>query len=165
MNLGYKLQINEFATMTHHEFRKTHADSKGGHFIALHGIRKTNLSSSYNDIDINALPPRMDWREHNAVTPVKNQGQCGSCFAFAAVGAIEGINAIRTGQLLSLSEQQLLDCDSSDRTFHCDGGQVCGVFTFVKEHGGIATDEFYPYVAKRETCDTSKVQTKLMNIV
>ncbi|KAJ0795093.1 putative actinidain [Helianthus annuus] len=156
MNLGYKLQINEFATMTHHEFRKTHADSKGGHFIALHGIRKTNLSSSYNDIDINAIPPRMDWREHNAVTPVKNQGQCGSCFAFAAVGAIEGINAIRTGQLLSLSEQQLLDCDSSDRTFHCDGGQVCGVFTFVKEHGGIATDEFYPYVAKRETCDTSK---------
>ncbi|KAJ0579791.1 putative zingipain [Helianthus annuus] len=98
----------------------------------------------------------MDWREHNAVTPMKNQGQCGSCFAFAAVGAIEGINAIRTGQLLSLSEQQLLDCDSSDRTFHCDGGQVCGVFTFVKEHGGIATDEFYPYVGKRETCDTSK---------
>ncbi|KAJ0587100.1 putative fruit bromelain [Helianthus annuus] len=87
---------------------KTHADSKGGHFIALHGIRKTNLSSSYNDIDINAIPPRMDWREHNAVTPMKNQGQCGSCFAFAAVGAIEGINAIRTGQLLSLSEQQLL---------------------------------------------------------
>ncbi|KAJ0795115.1 putative papain protein [Helianthus annuus] len=74
MNLGYKLQINEFATMTHHEFRKTHADSKGGHFIALHGIRKTNLSSSYNDIDINAIPPRMDWREHNVVTPVKNQG-------------------------------------------------------------------------------------------
>ncbi|KAM0066385.1 putative papain protein [Helianthus debilis subsp. tardiflorus] len=123
MNLGYKLQINEFATMTHHEFRKTHADSKGGHFIALHGIRKTNLSSSYNDIDINAIPPRMDWREHNAVTPVKNQGQCGSCFTFAAVGAIEGINAIRTGQLLSLSEQQLLDCDSSDRTFLCEGGQ------------------------------------------
>ncbi|KAJ0595673.1 putative papain protein [Helianthus annuus] len=101
MNLGYKLQINEFATMTHHEFRKTHADSKGGHFIALHGIRKTNLSSNYNDMDINAIPPRMDWREHNAVTPMKNQGQCGSCFAFAAVGAIEGINAIRTGQLLS----------------------------------------------------------------
>ncbi|KAF5808653.1 putative papain protein [Helianthus annuus] len=80
MNLGYKLKINEFATMTHHEFRKTHADSKGGHFIALHGIRKTNLSSSYNVIDINGIPPRMDWREHNAVTPMKNQGQCGNTF-------------------------------------------------------------------------------------
>ncbi|KAD4585623.1 hypothetical protein R6Q59_035840 [Mikania micrantha] len=162
MNKPYKMHLNQFATMTKHEFVSTYGDSKIGHYAALQGIRKPNFTMPCPvphpppPADKCDLPPRVDWREHNAVTPVKNQGQCGSCFAFAAVGAIEGLNAIRTGQLVSLSEQQLLDCDSSDRTNHCGGGLVCGVFKFVIEHGGIATSESYPYVGKRETCDKSK---------
>ncbi|GKC43829.1 peptidase C1A [Tanacetum coccineum] len=73
----------------------------------------------------------------------------GSCWAFAAVAAVERINAIRTGKLLTLSEQQLLDCDIA-KNKGCDGGFMEPAFKFIKEHGGLATDESYPYVGKRE---------------
>ncbi|XP_076921228.1 cysteine protease Amb a 11.0101-like [Bidens hawaiensis] len=159
-NLPYKLGINHFATMTAHEWRSTYADTKSNHIKALLGIRNNyntnNLTTTYGGVDFNSLPPRIDWREHNAVTPVKSQGQCASCFAFASVGAIEGLNAIRTGQLIALSEQQILDCDSSMRTQACSGGLTCGVCDWVVENGGLATEEFYPYTGKKEFCDRAK---------
>ncbi|XP_076918994.1 cysteine protease Amb a 11.0101-like [Bidens hawaiensis] len=157
-NLPYKVEPNQFATLTLHEWSNIYANSKSEHFKALRGtLKPDNLTGTYSEIDINSLPRRIDWREHNAVVPVKSQGQCGSCFAFAAVGGIEGINAIRIGQLKSLSEQQVLDCDTLEsRTSYCGGGIVCGVYQFVTEHGGIASDESYPYVGKKETCDKSK---------
>ncbi|KAL8232255.1 hypothetical protein R6Q57_002033 [Mikania cordata] len=165
MNKPYKLELNKYASMTKHEFVSTYGDSKIGHYAALQGIRKPNFTMPCPTPqptppppppDKCDLPKRIDWREHNAVTSVKNQGPCGSCFAFAAIGAIEGINAIRTGQLVDLSAQQILDCDTTERTKHCSGGLVCGVFKFVIEHGGIATEASYPYKAMKETCDTSK---------
>ncbi|XP_076918987.1 vignain-like [Bidens hawaiensis] len=119
-NLPYKLGINHFATMTVHEWRNTYANTMSSH--------------------MKSLPPRIDWRKHNAVTPVKAQGQCASCFAFASVGAIEGLNSIRTGQLIGLSEQQILDCDTSERTQACSGGLTCGVCDWIVENGGLATE-------------------------
>ncbi|GJW86174.1 peptidase C1A, partial [Tanacetum coccineum] len=154
MNKPYKLKLNMFANMTNLEFTNTYANSKIGHYQALRGPSDCNKNSTYGDVT--NLPLRVDWRKQNAVTPVKAQGTCGSCWAFATVAAVEGINAIRTGQLIRLSEQQLIDCDFNGGNRGCEGGAMEPAFKFIQEHGGLATEESYPYLAKRDQCDQSK---------
>ncbi|GKC49316.1 putative peptidase C1A [Tanacetum coccineum] len=85
MNKPYKLGLNMFADLTNQERISMYSDSKIGHKYALMGPRKPNLSFTYENAT--NIPPKMDWRCHNAVTPPKSQGQCGSCWAFAAVAA------------------------------------------------------------------------------
>merc|ERR1719378_510746 len=80
------------------------------------------------------LPKAWDWREHNAVTSVKNQGMCGSCWAFSAVGAVEGIWAITTGKLISLSEEEIVQCNFED-DFGCNGGQMQNAFKWIAANG------------------------------
>ncbi|PWA50215.1 peptidase C1A [Artemisia annua] len=154
MNKPYKLKLNMFANMTNLEFTNTYANSKIGHYQALRGPPDCNKSSTYGNVT--NLPLRVDWRKQNAVTPVKSQGTCGGCWAFATVAAVEGINAIRTGRLIRLSEQQLIDCDSNGSNRGCEGGAMEPAFTFIQEHGGLATEESYPYLAKRDKCDQAK---------
>jgi KDEL-tailed cysteine endopeptidase len=101
--------------------------------------------------DNSLVPDSIDWREKGAVTGVKNQGHCGSCWAFSATGALEGAIQIATGKLISLSEQQLVDCVSNDNG--CDGGAMDDAFEYVREHG-ICTETQEPYIAKTETCVT-----------
>ncbi|GKA30854.1 peptidase C1A [Tanacetum coccineum] len=154
MNKPYKLELNHFANMTSHEFTSTYS-SKVSHFRALKGDDEgTKQNIIY--ANVTDLPIRIDWRTKNAVTPAKNQLGCGSCWAFAAVTAVEGINAIRTGKLISLSEQQLMDCDVGVYNNACMGGLPEPAFIFIKKHGGIASDESYPYVGKKEECDKAK---------
>ncbi|PWA63581.1 cysteine proteinases superfamily protein [Artemisia annua] len=153
LNKQYKLKLNRFADLTHDEFKSKYGDSKIAHKLALQGAPPCPPN---NNNDISNIPDSIDWRERNAVTPIKDQGQCGSCWAFAAVAAVEGINAIRTGHLVRLSEQQLIDCDSKGSNNGCDGGLMEPAFNFITEHGGLATEESYPYVEKREVCCSSK---------
>jgi len=99
-----------------------------------------------------ALAESVDWTTKGAVTPVKNQGQCGSCWAFSTVGGLEGAWQIASGNLVSLSEQQFVDCDKADSG--CNGGLMDHGFNFAKGTA-IATEDSYPYTATGGSCQSS----------
>ena len=104
-----------------------------------------------------SLPKNIDWRDKNAVTPVKDQGQCGSCWSFSASGAMEGSWSISTGDLISMSEQQLVDCSSGFFSYGnhgCNGGLMDYAFQYAIDNGMCIESE-YSYTAVQGTCDTT----------
>jgi len=108
----------------------------------------------------------IDWVAKGAVTPVKNQGQCGSCWAFSSTGALEGLNFIKTGKLESFSEQYLVDCSKNGNN-GCNGGLMDYAFEYVEEHG-IPLESDYKYTARDGYCKsnvkTQKVNTKFVDV-
>uniref|UniRef100_A0A0E0MEC8 Uncharacterized protein n=1 Tax=Oryza punctata TaxID=4537 RepID=A0A0E0MEC8_ORYPU len=156
----FRLALNKFADMTTDEFRRTYAGSRARHHRSLSGSRRGGDGSSfrYGGEDVKNLPPAVDWRERGAVTGIKDQGQCGSCWAFSAVAAVEGVNKIKTGTLVSLSEQELVDCDTGDNQ-GCDGGLMDYAFQFIKRNGGITTESNYPYRAEQGRCNKAKASS------
>ncbi|XP_057794997.1 senescence-specific cysteine protease SAG39-like [Salvia miltiorrhiza] len=145
----YKLRINKFADLTNEEFLAKY----GGNLKPSFSMIPSN-QSSFEYGNVKDVPPSLDWRDHNAVTPVQNQGQCGCCWAFTAVAAIEGIEAIRSGELTPLSEQHILDCNYGHEG--CQGGRMDHAFDFVAKNGGLASDTDYPYTGTQGACAINK---------
>ncbi|KAG5148682.1 hypothetical protein JHK82_015563 [Glycine max] len=161
MDKPYKLKLNKFADMTNHEFRSTYAGSKVNHHRMFRDMPRGNGTFMYEKVG--SVPASVDWRKKGAVTDVKDQGHCGSCWAFSTVVAVEGINQIKTNKLVSLSEQELVDCDTEENA-GCNGGLMESAFQFIKQKGGITTESYYPYTAQDGTCDASKANDLAVSI-
>ena len=109
--------------------------------------------------------PPVDWRSSGAVTPVKNQGQCAGCWAFAAVGATEGAYQIATGALRSLSEQELIDCaGSAFGNLGCQGGIMTNAYNYIMQNNGIDSEDDYVYAAATDQCWTAATKRNVAAI-
>jgi C1A family cysteine protease len=139
----YKVGINQFTHLSFDEFVST---------VHIGGTRTPNLRKNPKGLEHipkprSSLPDTVDWTTAGAVTAVKNQGNCGSCWSFSATGALEGAYQIKTGSLQSFSEQQLVSCDTDGGDAGCDGGWMDDAFDFVQASKGICLETDYPYIS------------------
>ncbi|CAN4093926.1 unnamed protein product [Withania somnifera] len=156
--------ITKFSDLTPSEFRRT--------YLGLHKPRPKLNSEKAPILPTTELPSDFDWREKGAVTGVKNQGSCGSCWSFSTTGAVEGAHFLATGELVSLSEQQLVDCDheceaeeKSSCDAGCDGGLMTTAFEYTLKAGGLQREKDYPYTGRNGKChfDKSKIAASVTN--
>jgi len=141
-NQPYTLGHNQFSGMDEFDFIKYVMN------IPLQSANKDPENKLYNT-SFN-IPKSVDWISAGAVTQVKDQGQCGSCWSFSTTGALEGIYAIKTGKLVSFSEQQLVDCDTiknGGKDHGCNGGLMDNAFSWISKNGGLCFEFDYPYIS------------------
>ncbi|XP_065656217.1 procathepsin L [Hydra vulgaris] len=142
----FLLEMNQFGDMTNNEFK-----AFNGYLSHKHDSGSTFLTPNSF-----VAPDTVDWRNEGYVTPVKDQGQCGSCWAFSTTGSLEGQNFKKTGKLVSLSEQNLVDCSTAYGNNGCNGGLMDNAFTYIKENNGIDSEASYPYTAEDGKCAFKK---------
>lgn len=151
-NLPYTLEHNRFSHLNSAEFSR----------YLNTGVRIPEPNTDQDDdhyfeLDEVYLPVSVDWTTQGAVTGVKDQGNCGSCWSFSATGALEGAYKIKYGTLISFSEQNLVSCDKIDSA--CNGGLMDNAFTWTKSNGGLCTESGYPYTSgttgQKGTCITT----------
>ncbi|XP_052517756.1 cathepsin F isoform X2 [Budorcas taxicolor] len=143
--------VTKFSDLTEEEFRTIYLnpllkDAPG---------RNMRLAQPVTDVP----PPQWDWRNKGAVTDVKDQGMCGSCWAFSVTGNVEGQWFLKRGTLLSLSEQELLDCDKTDKA--CLGGLPSNAYSAIRTLGGLETEDDYSYRGHLQTCSFSAEKAKV----
>jgi hypothetical protein len=146
----YKMGVNQFAGLTDAEFQMIYLTPRE--------------NSNKDNVDVTMAPINadIDWTTKGQVSPVKNQGSCGSCWAFSAVGVLESW-ALSKGQTVNLSEQQLVDCSSKYGNEGCNGGFNYQGLAYVKANG-ISTGAAYPYTAKTQTCKTQGGSFKISGV-
>jgi len=140
----HRVAINKFADLTIAEFSAMYL-----------GTRQTVTGWTLEQGIPAAAPASVDWRTKGAVTPIKNQEQCGSCWAFSAVGSTEGAHFLAKGALVSLSEQNLVDCSDAEGNQGCNGGLMTQAFEYIIKNKGIDTEASYPYTAQNGNCKFS----------
>jgi cathepsin L len=141
----YWLGMNAYADMTNDEFNRV--------MNGYNSTRQQRSSRRTFTFDSSVeLPDTVDWRKEGYVTPIKDQGQCGSCWAFSATGSLEGQHFAKTKQLVSLSEQNLVDCSKKQGNMGCNGGLMDYAFEYIKVNNGIDTEKSYAYEARDGTC-------------
>jgi len=133
-----------FADLTNEEYRKL--------LLGTHFDGSARLAAAPKFVEEVAAPDSINWVTKGAVTPIKNQGQCGSCWSFSTTGSVEGATFIAKGNLVSLSEQNLIDCSGSFGNNGCNGGLMDNAFRYIKSNGGIDTEASYPYTASVGKC-------------
>lgn len=151
-NRTFSMGVNQFTDLTASEFKNMYVSGlKGSNPLGAYGC--TSFSSSAS-----GSPSSIDWREKGVVNPVRDQGQCGSCWAFSTTSNAESVWAISTGKLLDLSEQELVDCATGKGYYNmgCNGGQMDSAFKFMINEGQCA-DSTYPYTSgTSQTAGTCK---------
>jgi len=161
-----RLRPNQFADLTNEEFVQ-YVHGKNGRCFAGTDRPKYTIGGKDKSVKVNRLsedPASVDWTTKGVVTPVKNQGDCGSCWSFSTTGSLECNYAIATGELNSLSEQQLMDCSYAEGNLGCDGGTMDAAFKYVIKEGGLCLESAYPYTAKDGTCNVNcKLYDKMGN--
>jgi len=142
----FTLKMNKFGDLTSAEFGRLYNG-----FNMTKNMKKTKANLFVSDPTAQ-IPDSVDWRTQGYVTPVKDQGQCGSCWSFSAVASLEGQHFKASGQLVSLSEQNLVDCSRKQGNQGCNGGLMDQAFTYIKVNKGIDTEASYPYKAVDGKC-------------
>jgi C1A family cysteine protease len=149
------LGINKFADVSQEEFSARYLGYRPS-------MRAFTQEDSHTD-DI-SLPESVDWVAAGAVTGVKNQGQCGSCWSFSTTGSVEGAWFLKTGDLISLSEQQLVDCSGPEGNQGCNGGMMDQAFEYIIKNGGICSETAYPYTASQGSCASINTSTPCTSV-
>ncbi|XP_054270369.1 cathepsin L [Macrosteles quadrilineatus] len=150
--VSYKLAMNKYGDMLHHEFISTMNGFNRTKQMKLTGMSMMDKPVTFIEPANVELPSSVDWRTKGAVTPVKDQGHCGSCWSFSATGALEGQHFRKSGKLVSLSEQNLIDCSGKYGNQGCNGGLMDNAFQYIRDNRGIDTEGAYPYEAEDDTC-------------
>ncbi len=147
-NLSYTLGHNVYSGMSSSEFAEHMRFAANREFLSKISVAEPEPSYLRS---VQALPASVDWRTKGAVSKVKNQLSCGSCFSFSSTGSLEGAYAIKFGNLVSFSEQQILDCDNikvePQGNLGCNGGNMEPTLQWIGKNGGLCTEEAYPYVS------------------
>lgn len=144
--------LNQFSAMTHQEFKEM--------YLTLDVPRISKKKHVNNDVYLGDI----DWVEKGGVTPIKNQGQCGSCWAFSTTGSLEGLSLLSTGDLRTFSEQQLVDCSGPYGNHGCTGGLMENAFKYIIDKGIMVEDD-YPYTARDEKCQRDGGKFKITGYV
>jgi len=150
--------LSPFMDLTQDEFRAQYLTLK-----TADGVDRTDAYLGRHYYSGAELPSEVDWSTQGAVTAIKNQGSCGSCWAFSTTGSLEGRTQIAQGTLPTLSEQQFVDCDTDFGDQGCNGGLMDNAFKYAMQSGGVCTEGSYSYTGKGGSCAASSCTVGLKN--